>query len=139
MIRIGKRIESEIAISLGELLAILLGAASRGRVDDAWYPITARTNSGGMDRRFGVAAIIFAVNVDDIGFGIARGPKCGSPVPTNIEGVTAFVPRRQLEWRDLDIGFRNRKDRPGAELWNAFRPRIELIRRDRGREFFLLL
>ena len=134
-----RELQAEVDVVLQQLLAVLLPAPARSGIDGALHPLAARADRGGMHRRFGLAAIMLAPEIDRVGVAIVRAPHRRRAVPADIEAVAARPVQRDLERLDHDLRFRHRIDRPAAELRYALGPRVALVGWDRAPQLRLLL
>jgi len=88
---------------------------------------------------FGLAAVMLAPQPHDIGVAVVRAPHRRRPVPPDIQPVAARPVQRQLERIGHDLRLGDGKDRPAAELRDALRPGVTLVRRDGLPQLGLLL
>src|ERR1700676_940087 len=121
-----------ILVDRKQLCTVFLASASCCWVDDSRNPQAPSPYSCGMDRRFGLASIVFAVQVHHIVVAVPSSPQRSSSLPAHIERVALRHPIGDDEWIAEDFGFGDWIDGALTEGWFAEGAGFKLVRRDAG-------
>ena len=122
------QVQAQVDVRLKQLLAVLLAAATAGRVDGAGNPLAPGADGRRVDGWLGLAAVVLAVEVRDVAVAVLGAPHDGGAVPAHVHPVGARPVDRQLEVVHHDVGLVHRVDGARTQGRHAHRPRLALVR-----------